>query len=246
MNIFLFNPRTSLTATGVNRMSHHQRPRNAWKHGGYSNLGVLPGEKAQEFKRLHQSLIQEYEPSGPTERDAVLSLANCMWRKSRLTIYAQTAAASAKVNDVDPLQAALDAYKAARKARWDPDPPSAGEQEESREQQSIPEEETREDDPVKEETLEQQLAKLGTQITPEKLIEEIELADRLDARIDRLLKRLFQLKTAKQMLGLGSRSQDGSSPVRKLSSSRASRANGGGQLAGDEAYAAGGDSSTTT
>jgi hypothetical protein len=219
-------------------MSHYQRSRNAWKHGGYSNLGVLPGEKAQEFKRLHQSLIQEYEPSGPTERDAVLSLANCMWRKSRLTIYAQTAAASARVNDVDPLQAALDAYKAARKARWDPDPPSAGEQEESREQQSIPEEE-REDDPVKEETLEQQLAKLGTQITPEKLIEEIELADRLDARIDRLLKRLFQLKTAKQMFGLGARSENGSTPVR-LSSSRASRPNGGRQVA-DAAHATTGD-----
>jgi len=224
-------------------MSHYQRPRNAWKHGGYSNLGVLPGENAKEFRRLYQSLIEEYEPSGPTECDAVLSLANCMWRKSRLTIYAQTAAASAKLNDVDPLQAALDAYEAGRRARWDNDSPSVEEQEDSRDEESVSEKETGEEDSTKEETVEQQLAKLAPQITPEKLIQEIELAGRLDARIDRLLKRIFQLKTAKQMLGLGSRSQDGSSPVRKLSSSRSSRANGGRQVA-DEAYATGGDGAT--
>jgi hypothetical protein len=228
MNIFLFNSRTNLTATGVNRMSHHQRPRNAWKHGGYSNLGVLPGENAQEFNRLHQSLIDEWEPSGPMECDTVLSFAKCMWRKSRLTIYLQIADARTKADFVDPLQPAFDAFAAASKDDPRPTPPEwlalAKELSASRDQG-------------------QQLAKLGEQITPEKLMEEIELADRLDARIDRLLKRLFQLKTAKQMLGLGSRSQDGSSPVRKLSSSRSSRTNGGRQVA-DEAYAAGGDGAT--
>ena len=52
------------------------------------------------------------------------------------------------------------------------------------------------------------LAALGEQITVEALINEIELNDRLDARIDRLLKRLFQVKAAKQMIGLASRSHD--------------------------------------
>jgi hypothetical protein len=219
-----------------------QRPRlrNAWKHGGYSNLGVLPGENAQEFKRLHQSLIDEWEPSGPTECDAVLSFAKCMWRKSRLTIYAQLAAARTKVNDVDPLQSALDAYEAAGKAAWDSDAPLRGPQKALTppEKQSLAAEERREHDLTQEDTPEQQLAKLGEQITPAKLIEEIELAGRLDARIDRLLKRLFQLKGAKQMLGLGSRSQEQSSTPRKLSSSRASPANGGSQVAADDAYAA--------
>ena len=45
-----------------------------------------------------------------------------------------------------------------------------------------------------------ELAKLGEQMTPETLLEEIELGDRLDARIDRLVKRLLHLKTAKQMI----------------------------------------------
>lgn len=147
-----------------------------------------------------------------------------MWRKSRLTIYAQIADARTKADFVDPLQPALDAYAAASKDDPRPTPPEwlalAKELSASRDQ-------------------EQQLAKLGEQITPEKLIEEIELADRLDARIDRLLKRLFQLKTAKQMFGLGARSENGSTPVR-LSSSRASRPNGGRQVA-DVAHVTNGD-----
>jgi hypothetical protein len=64
-----------------------------------------------------------------------------------------------------------------------------------------------------------QLAALGEQITTEALINEIELNDRLDARIDRLMKRLFQVKAAKRMIGLGSSSHDAPSAARKLASS---------------------------
>ena len=67
--------------------SHRTRALNALKHGVYSNLGILPNEDREEFDRLHQSLIVEFEPSGPTEKDAVLSLAKVMWRKSQLAIY---------------------------------------------------------------------------------------------------------------------------------------------------------------
>src|SRR5438876_10524053 len=77
-----------------------RRPTNAWKHGGHSNLGVLPGEDPEEFDRHHQSLIGEFKPSGPTECDIVLSLAKCMWRKSRLGFYAQAAAARLKWSEV--------------------------------------------------------------------------------------------------------------------------------------------------
>jgi hypothetical protein len=74
-------------------MSQVARPLNALKHGGYSNLGVLPGEDPKEFDQLHEAVIAEVEPSGPIECDVVLNLAKCMWRKSRLNIYAQAAKA---------------------------------------------------------------------------------------------------------------------------------------------------------
>ena len=201
-------------------MTHDQRPRNAWKHGGYSNLGVLPGESAHEFKRLHQSLIVEWEPSGPTECETVLSLAKCMWRQSRLTIYAQiTEACREPARHM--LHDAIVAFRAARAAHGPPRPTPPEWEKPATELSANRNQE------------QQQLATISEQVTREKLIEEIDLAGRLDARIDRLLKRLFQLKAAKQMLGLGSRSQDGSSGARKLPSPGASRANGGGQVAAD-------------
>jgi hypothetical protein len=51
------------------------------------------------------------------------------------------------------------------------------------------------------------LAQLGTLVTHETLIQEIELEARLDIRIDRLLKRLLDLKAAKPMVGLGLRAE---------------------------------------
>jgi hypothetical protein len=192
-------------------MSQRPRPLNAWKHGGYSNLGVLPGEDPREFDRLHKSLIDEWEPSGPTEHDAVLGMAKCMWRKSRLTIYAHAQAQKILATDFeDPLQDAWDAYaKVANEGRF-PSP-----SDESKRALEVERE-----DSVKqyvEQQIEKQVAELDEQlITPASLVKEIELEDRLDARIDRLVKRLFQLKTGKQMLRLGSRSHDAPSPVRKL------------------------------
>ena len=172
-------------------MSQRPRTLNAWKHGGYSNLGVLPGEDPREFERLHQSLIDEWEPSGPTEHDAVLSIAKCLWRKSRLTVYAQAEVRKHLAVDFnDPLQAAWDAYdEQSRKAAQ---LPLSDELKRALKLESK--------DRAKQQ-IKQQLAEFDEQqVTPESLVKEIELEGRLDARIDRLVKRLFQLKAGKQML----------------------------------------------
>ena len=134
-------------------MSQRPRTLNAWKHGGYSNLGVLPGEDPREFERLHQSLIDEQ-----SRKAAQLPLSDELKRALKL-------------------------------------------ESKDRAKQQI----------------KQQLAEFDEQqVTPESLVKEIELEGRLDARIDRLVKRLFQLKAGKQMLGLGSRSHDAPSQARKL------------------------------
>jgi hypothetical protein len=81
-------------------MSQVSRALNAFKHGGYSNLGVLPGEDPKEFTRFHQSVIADLDPSGPIECDIVLNLAKCLWRKSRLGIYAAAEAARKEFGQV--------------------------------------------------------------------------------------------------------------------------------------------------
>lgn len=60
-----------------------RRP-NACKHGIFAATAILPGEDPQEFARLHSDLIEEWAPVGATEEDAVLSIAKAVWRKRRL------------------------------------------------------------------------------------------------------------------------------------------------------------------
>jgi hypothetical protein len=57
---------------------------NAIKHGGFAATAILPGEDAAEFEELHSELIAEWMPDGATEQDAVLSIAKAVWRKRRV------------------------------------------------------------------------------------------------------------------------------------------------------------------
>ena len=57
---------------------------HAVKHGAFAKTAILPGEDRREFEELHSALIEEWAPVGPTEEDAVLSIAKGVWRKRRL------------------------------------------------------------------------------------------------------------------------------------------------------------------
>jgi hypothetical protein len=62
---------------------------NAVKHGAFAKTTILPGEDPAEFEELHFSLIEEWKPVGPTEEDAVLSIAQGVWRKRRAQKFLQ-------------------------------------------------------------------------------------------------------------------------------------------------------------
>jgi hypothetical protein len=57
---------------------------NAYNHGIYSQKTTVSREDADEFEELHSVLIQEWMPAGPTENDAVLSIAKFMCHKRRV------------------------------------------------------------------------------------------------------------------------------------------------------------------
>jgi hypothetical protein len=57
---------------------------NAIKHGSFATTAILPGEDAAEFEELYSDLIAEWIPNGATEQDAVLSIAKAVWRKRRV------------------------------------------------------------------------------------------------------------------------------------------------------------------
>lgn len=64
---------------------------NATRHGVFSERDVLEWEDEDEFKELHESLIEEFEPAGRTEFERVKDLARIEWRRKRLRIAEQAA-----------------------------------------------------------------------------------------------------------------------------------------------------------
>ena len=61
--------------------------KNALKHGVFANAVILPGEDPKEFEEHYISLKDEWSPDGPTEDDCVFSVATNLWRKRRIPRY---------------------------------------------------------------------------------------------------------------------------------------------------------------
>ena len=57
---------------------------NGLKHGAFSDELILPGESKREFSSLLKSLLDEWKPNGPLEEDTVLTLAKHIQSKRRL------------------------------------------------------------------------------------------------------------------------------------------------------------------
>jgi len=60
---------------------------NAVKHGAFAKILFLPWEDPRDFEKLHADLVAEWKPVGPTEQDAVFSIAKGMWRKRRIQYF---------------------------------------------------------------------------------------------------------------------------------------------------------------
>jgi hypothetical protein len=59
-----------------------KRP-NALKHGVFAIYPIMSGEDPREFEALHSAVIDEWQPSGPTETDKVFAIAHAIWCKIR-------------------------------------------------------------------------------------------------------------------------------------------------------------------
>jgi hypothetical protein len=63
---------------------------------------ILPGEHRQEFEELHSALTQEWTPGGATEEDAVLTIAKAIWRKRRVQKFREIQLAKNTLNPEHP------------------------------------------------------------------------------------------------------------------------------------------------
>jgi hypothetical protein len=56
----------------------------ALKHGAYSATSILPGESRSAFTKLLRALTEELGPSGVLEEEIVAQIARLLWRKNNL------------------------------------------------------------------------------------------------------------------------------------------------------------------
>jgi hypothetical protein len=202
---------------------------NALKHGAFAKTTILPGEDPREFEELHSALVEEWAPVGPTEEDTVLTIATGMWRKRRSQKILQAEIKLDRLDRNHPLyddvgavqrlvtflEGAPDSFDILERginnglsvglatnllkrcARQDFENPSAW-REALCERASIMlpiVEKQRESSP-------EMLLMLSTKRCTSAVFEyEIKLDERIDAMIERAIKRLVQTKAMKQMLG---------------------------------------------
>ena len=176
------------------RLVRHLRP--ALKHGGFSATAILPGEDPDEFKKLHDGLTTDLAPSGPLEDAIVANLARLMWRKQHLSTYWNA-------------ERARERYAAIRTQKLTSHYANLAQYPGMIESHAAAVEDA--DNQARKE-LGKDFELVGEKSsTIDRLIEELELEDRLDAMIERCLKRLLYVRGFKSL-------SNGSSPSsRRLS-----------------------------
>jgi hypothetical protein len=169
-----------------------QKAHPAVKHGAYSATTILPGEDSTAFKKLHREVIAEYSPEGILERDAVDTLARLLWRKQNL-VTLRVAELARKHRDA--IQSERIAVALAEKDRLSLLPlETALEPHERKAAIRAAEAQAR-----KELGEAYELVEVGETATVERLLRDLAVEERLDAMIDKCLKRLLFLRGFKSL-----------------------------------------------
>jgi hypothetical protein len=157
----------------------------ALKHGAYSATALLPGEDSAAFRELHQKIIAELAPVGALEDDIVGTIARLLWRKENLATLRiaelareheariRTRILPSQFGELLDIQVARAQREAAMRAA---------------------EEQAREELGEKYE-----LVEVGEAATVDRLLRDFGVEERLDAMIDKGLKRLLFLRGVKSL-----------------------------------------------
>lgn len=186
---------------------------NALKHGAFSEMILFPGEDQEQFDALHQALVDEWDPIGPTQADKVFNIAQNMWRKGRAKHRRKKAAIDRKISlrlrgsESDQLISFIDEVEAGRPiserdlpTRWA-----------SVLREAAPRQKYNSDSAWRAHVLanvkwlSEQLIiseELGEICDPRSILDELTLEERLDAKIDKDIVALGRMKTM-QAMGLG-------------------------------------------
>ena len=153
----------------------------ALKHGGYSATSVLPGEDRADFEKLHQDLIAEFNPVGALEHDIVATVARLLWRKRNLATF--RIAELVKVLEFQISHGLYDRHE-----------------HDVAMQSAV-------DEVRKEIGAAYELTQIGDTATVQCFLRDLKIEDRLDAMVDKCLKRLLFVRGLKSISGSASTPQ---------------------------------------
>jgi hypothetical protein len=197
---------------------------NAITHGAYAEDLILPGESVREFKLLHRGLIEEWKPTGTLEQDTVLTIAQCIWLKRRVDrFYYREASWAQEHPDEEVVNNAIKRGRMIDEVQTLEDLTKITDQlpklYKTWMEQVLPRSQFKDEkswiESVKARILDtlvqhkivillqlqsQEFRAVKATEVREITAKKIALDDRLDARIDRAIKRLAQLKTFKQIV----------------------------------------------
>jgi len=155
----------------------------ALKHGGYSATGLLPGEDRAAFEKLHLELRAEYRPDGPLEEDTVGDIARLLWRKQNLQTFRIADTARKRY-------LAILSEMVPSTPRDDCTPPDPAEVEAAGDAEARARKELGEY---------YKFVGMWERATPVQMLADLDVEERLDAKIDKLFRRLVMLKTFKSL-----------------------------------------------
>jgi hypothetical protein len=188
---------------------------NGIKHGAYAEELILPDENVDEFLQLYQRLTEEWQPVGISEEETVLDLAKCLWQKRRVERFYYREATGGQFQDKDQIKYVIYLVELLQKSNTLEDAtvftshlPEAYRQWIA---QEVPRSKFQNDESWRiwdlvgahakfaRATLSTYKSNHSTYLR-ELTAKKITLDERLDARIDKAIKRLAQLKTFKQIV----------------------------------------------
>jgi len=163
----------------------------ALKHGGYSATGLLPGEDPVAFEKLQRDLISEHCPDGPLQEDTVFDIARLMWRKQNLETFRIAEAARKRHSAIrsEMIPSTEPPLLGFQSRDWSPpDPADVEAATEAAEAQAR-----------KELGENYKFVEMGDLATATQMLADLEVEERLNAMIDKRLKRLWMLQASKSL-----------------------------------------------
>jgi hypothetical protein len=173
----------------------------ALKHAGYSATCILPGENAAE--KLRRNVIDEFTPNGVLEDDIVATIAHLLWRKQNLETFRIAELARRRTDQIR--------YEKIPEDRLDFADFILGRQKEVDPVVREAAIRAAEDQARKELGETYELVEIGEIATIDSLTKDLEIHDRLDATIDKCIKRLLMVRGLKSIT-----SESFSAPPKRL------------------------------